>query len=111
MRRLVVRRHYPRGAVLFTWNGRGDTGAVVPEGRYRPRVRLHGQHRTIVLPNPIRVDTTPPEPSFAGLGPRVFSPDGDRRRDRVVISYRVSAPARVRLLVDGRSAARSAAPR
>lgn len=106
VRRLVVRRRYPRGAVSFTWNGRSDAGTVVPEGAYKPRVRLHGQRRTIVLPNPIRVDTTPPRPAVVGLGPRVFSPDGDQRRDRVIVRYRVNERAQVRLLVDGRSAAR-----
>ena len=35
------------------------------------------------------------------LAPRVFSPDGDRRADRVVVGYRVDEPARVSLYVDG----------
>jgi hypothetical protein len=105
VRHLVVRRHSQRGRVLFTWDGRDDAGAVVSEGVYRPRVRLHGQHRTIILPNPIRVDTTPPRAAFVSIGPRVFSPDGDNRHDRVIVRYRVSERAHVRLLVDGRSAA------
>ena len=33
--------------------------------------------------------------------PRVFSPDGDRRADRVVVGYRVDEPARIALSVDG----------
>ena len=35
------------------------------------------------------------------LAPRVFSPDGDARADRVVAGYRVDEPARVALYVDG----------
>jgi hypothetical protein len=102
----VVRRLY-RGTVAkgeefsVVWDGRNDAGATVPEGTYRPRVKLARQHRTIVLPNPIRVDTTPPQVMMTRLAPRVFSPDGDRRRDRVVAGYRVDEPARVSLSVDG----------
>ena len=83
------------------WDGRDDTGAIVPEGIYKPRVRLAGNHRTIVLPNPIEVDTTPPRVTMTRLAPRVFSPDGDRRKDRVVVGYRIDEPARVALYVDG----------
>ncbi len=50
----------------------------MPEGRYRPRVHLASERRTIVLPNPIRVDVTPPQIELRSLRPRVFSPDGDR---------------------------------
>lgn len=102
VRTLVKGRRYPRGPLEVRWNGRDAAGQVVPEGTYRPRVRMLGQRRTIVLPNPIRVDTTPPVVSLVALGPRVFSPDGDRRADRVVVRYRVDEPARVSLLVGDR---------
>jgi len=55
-----------------------------------------------VLPNPIRVDTTPPVVRMTRLAPRVFSPDGDARRDRVVVGYRVDEPSRISLYVDGK---------
>ena len=83
------------------WDGRDDSGAIVAEGIYRPRVRLAHNHRTIVLPNPIEVDTTPPRVTMTRLAPRVFSPDGDHRGDRVVVGYRIDEPARVSLYVDG----------
>lgn len=102
VRRLVEREAQPRGPVSFVWNGRNDVGAVVPEGAYRPRIKLRRQHRTIVLPNPIRVDTTPPSIAITRLAPRVFSPDGDARSDRVVARYRVDEPSRVSLYVDGK---------
>ena len=60
VRRLIVDRAYPKGRLEVTWNGRDDTGDVVPEGAYKPRVKLARQHRTIVLPNVIRVDATAP---------------------------------------------------
>jgi hypothetical protein len=102
----VVRELY-RGRVFggerlaTEWDGRDDAGAIVAEGIYKPRVRLAGNHRTIVLPNPIEVDTTPPRVTMTRLAPRVFSPDGDRRGDRVVVGYRIDEPARVSLYVDG----------
>lgn len=104
VRRLVRREQQPRGRVSFVWNGESDAGVAVAEGTYRPRVKLRRQHRTIVLPNPIRVDTTPPVIAMTRLAPRVFSPDGDARSDRVVVGYSVDEPARVSLVVDGKRA-------
>lgn len=101
VRTLVRRRAAPPGRLNLTWNGRDDAGQVVPEGRYRPEVRLARERRTIVLPNPIRVDTTPPVVELVSARPRVFSPDGDGRKDRVMVRYRADGPARVALYVDG----------
>ena len=101
VRRLARRQSAPRGPVAFVWNGRDDVGDVLSEGVYRPRVNLSRQHRTIVLPNPIRIDMTPPVIAMTRLAPRVFSPDGDGRSERVVVGYRVDEPARVSLDVDG----------
>jgi hypothetical protein len=111
VRELVRARSARRGRLTFTWNGRDDEGLVVPEGRYRPRVHLAGERRTIVLPNPIRVDVTPPHLELRSLRPRVFSPDGDLRRDRVELGYRVDEPARVALFVNGRQRVRKAGQR
>ena len=102
VRTLVRGRLVPAGRrVAFTWDGRDDRGRVVPEGRYRPKVHLDADRRTIVLPNRIRVDTTPPVVELVGARPRAFSPDGDGRRDRVRVRYRVDGPARVALFADG----------
>jgi hypothetical protein len=102
IRRLVRDREEPRGRVSYVWDGRDDAERIVPEGVYRPRVLLERNGRTIVLPNPIRVDTTPPRIRIVGLRPRVISPDGDGRRDRVTARYAISEPARAMMLVDGR---------
>lgn len=102
IRRLVRDREQQRGRVTYVWDGRDDANRVVPEGVYRPRVLLERNGRTIVLPNPIRVDTTPPRIRVVALRPRVFSPDGDGRRDRVTARFAISEPARAMMLVDGR---------
>ena len=101
VRELVDRRREPAGPLLVVWDGRDDAGALVPEGAYRPRVRLLDDRRTITLPNPIRVDVTPPRFQQVSIRPRVFSPDGDGRNERVVVRYTVSERARVSLFVDG----------
>jgi hypothetical protein len=93
----------PRGVQRFTWDGRDDAGRVVPAGTYKPRLHLARDHRTILMPNPIRVDTAPPRASVVSVRPRVFSPDGDGRSDLVRIRVRTSEPARALLFVRGRS--------
>lgn len=95
-------REYSRGPVEVEWDGRDDEGRLVPEGEYLPRVRLREDRRTITLPNPIRIDVTPPRIRDVGFSPAVFSPDGDRRADRVTFDYRVSEPAKLRVYVGER---------
>ena len=101
VRRLVREAVTRSERVEIVWDGRDDAGAVVGEGAYRLRVRLLRQRRTITLPNPIRVDVTPPAVERFSVSPRVFSPDGDGRRDSVVVRYLVSEPAEVALYVEG----------
>jgi hypothetical protein len=74
---------------------------VVAEGTYRPRVHLDAQRRTIVMPNRIRVDTTPPRVTTFTARPVVISPDGDGRFDRAKIRYRLDERAAVELYVGG----------
>jgi hypothetical protein len=102
VRTLVAGQRLRRGTVTYTWNGRDDSGRFVPQGVYKPRVHLTDQHRTIDLPNEMQVDTTAPQITLVALSPRALSPDGDRRGDRVTVSYRTSEPAHAILLVDGR---------
>jgi hypothetical protein len=102
VRTLVRNRREQAGRVSYTWDGRNDAGHVVEEGVYRPRVRLRQHGRTIVLPNPIRVDTTAPTIRLLRVFPRVFSPDGDGNADRVTAEYVIDEPARAMMLVDGR---------
>jgi FlgD Ig-like domain len=90
-----------RGAQQFTWNGRDEANHVVPDGSYRPRVHLANEHRTILLPNRIRMDATPPVIRLVSVAPHVFSPNGDFRNERIQIRYRTSEPAQAILYVDG----------
>jgi hypothetical protein len=101
VRELVSGKRLRRGTVTYTWNGRDDQGQFVGEGVYKPRVHLADQHRTIDLPNEMRVDTTAPKITLVSVASRDFSPDGDGRRDRVVVAYKTSEPAHGVLLVDG----------
>ena len=106
--RTVVRKtREPAGRVSYTWDGRDNLDRVVPEGIYRPRVQLERNGRTIVLPNPIRVDTTAPRITLVRVFPRVFSPDSDGNRDRVTATYRIDERARAVMLVDGRQRVQS----
>ena len=102
VRTLVPGRKLRSGKVTYTWNGRDDEGHFVPEGVYKPRVHLTAQHKTIELPNEMRVDTTAPEVALVSVTPRAFSPDGDGRDDRVVVAYTTNEPAHGILLVDGK---------
>ena len=97
VRMLVDGRRFNRGRHGFTWNGRDDAGAVVKDGSYRPRVHLASAHRTIVLPNPIRVDTRPPTARLT-IKRRVFTPG----RTRIEAFYRVSEPAHGTLYANDR---------
>lgn len=95
-------REYEQGPVEVEWDGRDDAGRVLPEGEYKPRIRLRGDRTTYTLPNPIRIDVTPPRLELVGVRPTVISPDGDRRRDRVTFRYRTSEPAKGMLFVNGK---------
>ncbi|MEX2613483.1 MAG: hypothetical protein WD380_07885 [Gaiellaceae bacterium] len=99
---LVRDRPEQRGRVSYTWDGRDNLERIVDEGIYRPRVLLEENGRTIVLPNPIRVDTTAPKIRLLKVFPQVFSPGADGRRDRVTARYEIDEPARAMMLVDGR---------
>jgi FlgD Ig-like domain len=99
---IVSKRKEPAGRVTYTWDGHDRFDHVVGEGRYRPKVELERNGRTIVLPNPIRVDTTAPRITLLRVQPRVFSPDSDGRRDRVVATYTIDERARATMLIDGR---------
>jgi hypothetical protein len=94
------------GRLGFRWDGRNDAGAVVPEGPYRLRLHLADERRTIVIPNRVRVDTTPPVVELESLAPSELSPDGDRRSDAARITFSVNEGVQPLVVVDGGVAAR-----
>jgi hypothetical protein len=111
VRTLARDESFPAGPVSVAWDGRDEAGAVVPEGSYRPRVVFERHGRTIVLPNPIRVDTTRPRVLDVSLRPASLSPDGDGVGDKISVGYRLSERAHTRLLVEGVSRVRTRSQR
>ena len=99
---LVRGERFPAGHVELEFTGRDDDDLVLPEGEYRPRVHLRQDKVTTVMPNPMRVDVTPPVVEEWEARPRVLSPDGDRRADVLTVGYRISEPAKGLLFVAGR---------
>ncbi len=97
VRTLVDARRYNHGLHRFTWNGRNDAGRVARDGVYRPRVHLAREHRTILLPNSIALDTKPPRVT-ATIRTRTITPG----LKRLTAVYRLSEPANPLLLVNGK---------
>lgn len=87
----------PKGEVRFAWNGRTDSGAVAPDGVYRPEVRLANARRTILLPNEILVDTTVPKVLSVSDGRGVLVPGAGQ----LTVRYVFSKDAHAYLYVDG----------
>lgn len=100
--RMLLDGRRPRGRLTVSWDGRRDAGPLVPDGVYRPRLRLASAERTYLLANRITVDTQGPRATILAVEPRVFTPNGDGRDERVSVRYRLSEPGQPRLLVDGR---------
>ena len=88
-----------RGRVVIGWDGRDAAGAVVPDGTYQPRARIHDNDRTFLLPNTMLVDTTPPHATLVRVGPKEVVAAG---RSRVAVQYRLSELAQPLLFVNGR---------
>jgi hypothetical protein len=89
------------------WNGRDHEGRIVPDGVYKPRLRLAHGRRTFLLPNAIRVDSVAPTVELVSAKPQFFSPDGDGRNDRVRLRYTLTEPANAILLAKGAQAGRT----
>jgi hypothetical protein len=100
VRSLLEKRDFKAGRILnLVWDGFTDDGIVAPDGTYKPVVRLDRSHRTIVLPNPIVLDTAPPAITVPKRPHVIISPDGDGHRDSFSVSYKVSEPAHAILRV------------
>ena len=100
VRTLVPGRTFKRGPVSLEFDGRDDNGGLLPDGDYKPVVRLSHEHRTIEIPSTMVLDTKPP---VVHVRHRIYthiSPDGDQHNDVFVIHYTVSEPAHGILIVD-----------
>ena len=108
----VVRRALGTGVFgaafhQFAWDGRNDSGQIVPDGVYHVQLQLKDEDRTIEFPSTVRVDSTPPTIEKVETGHRLFSPDGDHRADHVNVHYTFSEQAYAILYVDGKRAGQS----
>jgi hypothetical protein len=84
------------GSVVVTWDGRDDAGRVVADGRYRLRLRLLDEGRTIEVSEAVNVDTRATVVRLDSVSPTELSPG-----DRLEVAFRIDEPARVALIVDG----------
>jgi hypothetical protein len=102
VRTLLQPRSFRAGSrVSLVWDGLDNSGALEPDGVYKPVVKLERSHRTIVLPNPIRLDTAPPKIVVRHPLYPILSPDGDHHGDFFRVHYGVNEPAHGILYVDG----------
>jgi hypothetical protein len=97
--RRLARRRFGSGWLSFRWFGRGLSGRQSPDGEYEIRVHLASEHRTIVFPNTIGLDTVAPTIEQFRVTRRTI-PVGERTR----VSFRFHTAAHPIVLVDGRQA-------
>ena len=70
VRRLTDNRHVHAGQLVrLLWDGRADDGRLAADGRYRYRITLRRQGRSVKLAKSVRLDTTPPRPLVTSVGP------------------------------------------
>jgi FlgD Ig-like domain len=88
-----------KGAVTFRWDGLTTTG-VAPDGSvYQPQIELARDHRTILMPNKITIDTSPPKVLSASDGDGIAIRRGHHS---VGIRYDFSEKAHVAVYLGGR---------
>lgn len=107
VRTLLDHARFRPGNHQFGWDGRDQSGKLVRQGRYQARVELQKLNRVIAFPKQIAVDTTRPQFRSVRVSRRELSPDDDGRGDAITIRYRVTEPAHVLLLVNGRRRTRT----
>jgi hypothetical protein len=58
------------------WDGTDDDGKPVPDGRYKIRITLRDEGRTVVYPTSVLKDTKAPQPKVLSIGPsKVYGPE------------------------------------
>jgi hypothetical protein len=107
VRLLVGSEPVSRGRSVFHWDGRTNFGVRAPEGAYRVQIHLDRQHRTILLPNRIVLDISPPKVLDVHPNRTQLSPDGDQLGDAVSIHYRLSKEAHALVYLGDRRVIRS----
>ncbi|MSX01627.1 MAG: hypothetical protein F2813_00530 [Actinobacteria bacterium] len=78
-----------------SWDGRAADGTIAPDGRYRIRVRLRREGRSLVVPQSFLVDDTPPKVTVISIGPNAGpGPELLPRADGAPARIRINAAAR-----------------
>lgn len=54
----------------FNWDGRTDAKKNAPDGRYRMRITLRREGRSLVIPGSFVLDTEPPKVRVTSIGPK-----------------------------------------
>lgn len=111
VRLLVGSEPVPRGRSVFRWDGRTNAGVRAPEGVYRVQIHLDRQRRTILFPDRVVLDVSPPNVLDAQANRSQLSPDGDTLGDAVSIRYRLSKQAHALVYLGDRRIIRSRARR
>jgi hypothetical protein len=93
----------PQTPLRLSWDGRTDEGVRVPDGRYRVRVTLRRQGRSVTVPRTTLVDTEPPRPRVRNVVPASIVAPGTSPIDIEVgsVSRRLSKRAKVYRVDDG----------
>jgi hypothetical protein len=70
VRTIVDDRELPAYRRLWgvPWDGTDDDGQVVPDGRYKLRITLRDQGRSVIYPTSVLKDTRPPQPRVTSIG-------------------------------------------
>jgi len=97
--RRLARRRFRAGRLSFLWFGRNQSGRLSVDGNYRVRVHMPSEHRTIVFPNLIRLDTVAPRIEEFRVTRHAI-----RVGERTRIAYRFQQNAHPIVFVDGRGA-------
>ena len=78
-----------------SWDGITDEGERADDGRYRVRLTLERQGRSVTLRRTVRLDTTPPEPRVMSIGPEENTgPELVPRRDGQPAKIRFKSPGK-----------------
>jgi hypothetical protein len=62
--------------ISIAWDGRTGSGLRAPDGRYRLRINLRRQGRSVVSRRSVVLDITPPHPVVTAVTPNIFPARG-----------------------------------
>lgn len=96
VRTLAERERFRAGPAELVWDGRAESGEIVPDGRYFVELQAESRDGTLVFPQPVIVDTVPPRASIRRVRPTSV-PAGEP----VSVAYWLSEIGRAVVYVDG----------